>query len=106
MHYIPPSSPNATSTQAFAEYAAVDFLPVSDNGSFDLIVVDGRSRVACTTRALELLKPHGGILVLDNAERTNYQPAIDRVPKHWLRYEVSSPVKTTIIWLSCSPGRC
>ncbi|MBN8677275.1 MAG: hypothetical protein J0M29_03565 [Chitinophagales bacterium] len=38
---------------------------------FDLILVDGRARPSCIEQALPFLKP-GGILVVDNTERTYY----------------------------------
>ena len=40
---------------------------------FDLVVVDGRRRLACATAALQMLKP-GGWLLLDNSERDQYRP--------------------------------
>lgn len=43
---------------------------------FDVIVVDGRQRVACIKRSVDFLKPKG-ILVLDDSDRTYYQEATD-----------------------------
>ena len=48
---------------------------------FDLVLVDGRDRVACATAAYTALKP-GGVLMLDNAERGGYQPIHARL-KSW-----------------------
>lgn len=42
---------------------------------FDLILVDGRNRNGCIKHAIRILK-HGGVLMLDNAERPYYQPGI------------------------------
>jgi hypothetical protein len=39
------------------EYASVGFISAADEGSFDYIAVDGRSRMLCLKRALKLLKP-------------------------------------------------
>jgi hypothetical protein len=56
----------------FSAYvAAIDDVP----GSFDLVVVDGRARVASARHALPRLAP-GGILVLDNADRDEYAPVV------------------------------
>ena len=73
-----------------------------DRNKFDFIVIDGRSRSACLRLIIRerLLKALGGILVLDNAERDTYQDAIREVPSHWPRYDFSTPVDTTTIWIS------
>ncbi|MGB3514478.1 MAG: sulfotransferase, partial [Microcoleaceae cyanobacterium] len=41
---------------------------------FDLIIVDGRDRVKCVEASIRILK-HGGILMLDDAQRKKYKPA-------------------------------
>ena len=67
----------------FAEYvAAVD----STEGSYDLIVVDGRARNACFEHAVARLSP-GGVLVFDNVDRERYRKAI-----------ASSPVPVDVEW--------
>lgn len=48
---------------------------------FDLILVDGRDRVACVKSSISLLKS-GGILMLDNAERRRYRE-IYQILKSW-----------------------
>lgn len=59
----------------FTDYvASIDDVP----GELDLVVVDGRARVASARRALPRLAP-GGLLVLDNANRDEYA-AIVRDP--------------------------
>ena len=66
------------------DYVAANFLPMG-KGMFDYISVDGRARMHCLVRALPLLKPEGGILLLDNSERELYQKAFDMVPSWWLK---------------------
>jgi len=67
----------------FAEYvAAVD----STEGSYDLIVVDGRARNACFEHAITRLSPDG-VLVFDNVDRERYRKAI-----------ASSPVPVDVEW--------
>jgi len=43
---------------------------------FDLVVIDGRNRVACTRHALRALS-EDGVLLFDNADREKYQSAYD-----------------------------
>lgn len=50
---------------------AVDTYP---DHSFDLVLVDGRARVACVRQALAKVKP-GGAFLLDNSDRTCYAEA-------------------------------
>jgi len=42
-----------------------------------------------------------GILVLDNAERSNYAAAIAAVPQGWLKAQFSFAWDTTIVWMAC-----
>lgn len=42
-----------------------------EDGTIDLVLVDGRDRVQCCIAAERIIKP-GGWLVLDNAERSRY----------------------------------
>jgi hypothetical protein len=67
----------------FRDYvAAVD----DTDGTFDLVVVDGRARNACFHRAITRLAP-GGVLVFDNVDRKRYRDAI-----------ASSPVEVEVEW--------
>lgn len=47
-----------------------------DNGYFDLISIDGRRRSDCIRNAIAKLKP-GGILIIDNSDRAEYQKSIN-----------------------------
>lgn len=47
-------------------------------GPFDMIVIDGRARVACLRQALDYLAP-GGIIVFDNSGRREYRAPIEAV---------------------------
>ena len=49
------------------------------DGTFGLIVVDGRAREACLTAALDRLEPDG-IIVFDNTMRRRYRRAIAAAP--------------------------
>ncbi|MNK91784.1 hypothetical protein D3C87_1118990 [compost metagenome] len=43
---------------------------------FDIIIVDGRKRIACCKNAIQRLS-ETGVLILDDAEREHYQPVMD-----------------------------
>lgn len=54
---------------------------------FDLISIDGRRRADCIRNAIAKLKP-GGILILDNSDRAEYQKSINETGiKQWERCE-------------------
>jgi len=110
---IPPSSPSGKGDCArsgvkmyqglsFEDYVqAIDEFPPNH---FDAVLVDGRAREACLAIAETKLRP-GGILILDNAERTEYKAAIDRID--WpvelstssLPYHADTVKVTTALWL-------
>lgn len=47
---------------------------LEDEVGYDLILVDGRERVACLEKSLSALRA-GGVIVLDDSEREEYQEA-------------------------------
>lgn len=51
-------------------------MPVLSSQKFDIIIVDGRDRVNCCINCLGALN-EGGVVVLDDSEREQYQPAVD-----------------------------
>ena len=57
-------------TRRFARYASA--IDAHEDGSFDAVVVDGRSRPSCAKHALSKVA-RGGCLVLDNSERPHYR---------------------------------
>lgn len=66
------------------------------DGHFDLVLVDGRARVACARNALDKLAP-GGLLVLDNAEWPKYQPIRD-MTRSWKAESFANGVWETAIF--------
>ncbi|MFA6264032.1 MAG: class I SAM-dependent methyltransferase [Candidatus Babeliales bacterium] len=64
-------------------HTACDAFP---DETFDLILVDGRNRKLCIINSLRILK-RGGILMLDNAERSYYQCVINEYLKNWKVYK-------------------
>jgi hypothetical protein len=57
----------------FAAYVDSVALP---GGHFDLVVIDGRARLACLARALDYLSP-GGMVLFDDIRRARYRPALE-----------------------------
>ncbi|MHB9402809.1 O-methyltransferase [Mesorhizobium sp. RSR380A] len=45
-------------------------------GTFDLIVIDGRARVSCLAKSVSRLSP-GGMILFDNSNRLEYREAIN-----------------------------
>lgn len=61
-----------SSANDYADYvAAADEM---DDESLDVVLVDGRQRVACARSAMPKLKP-GGLLILDDSDRPKYREA-------------------------------
>ncbi len=104
--------PDATPEQAFPESMASafpqDFAPKKgfvayvselcrfENESLDFLLVDGRSRTECALIGMQKLKP-GGMLVLDNAERSRYKPVHEAV-KLWPKVFTTTGLTDTVIW--------
>lgn len=77
----------------YAAYvAAVEDFP---DGSFDVVLVDGRERARCVAAALPKVRP-GGLLLVDDADRERYAAAIDGTG--WPRRDVVgfAPGKPTL----------
>lgn len=92
------------------EYIGMDFtayvksIDQYPDDYFDVILVDGRSRVACVTRAAAKIRK-GGYLILDDAERERYKEATSFLNSlHWTLRAFSGPVPhcygfgTCIVW--------
>jgi hypothetical protein len=79
----------------FAAYvAAVDDQP---DDSLDVVVVDGRERARCATRAVSKVRP-GGLLLFDDIDRERYDSAVDAIG--WPRRDVVgfAPAKPTLAY--------
>ena len=103
LHVVPPAGRVATfgdteDGQLFADYCAAAFVP--DGARFDIISVHGFARMACLRRAVQLLRPQGGLLVLPQAHRPAYKDAAALVPPHWLRLTDTHAFGQTIVWMS------
>jgi predicted O-methyltransferase YrrM len=58
---------------------------------YDLIFVDGRSRFDCMVAAKLLLNP-GGVVILHDAHRANYLPAVKSYPHHKVFKELRTAI--------------
>lgn len=83
----------------FADYVtAIDDV----QGDLDLIVIDGRAREHCLERAVHRLAP-GGLIVLDNVERSRYREALARLEDlevRWTRGRTPTlpyPTRTALV---------
>jgi hypothetical protein len=82
-----------------------------DDASFDVTVVDGRARPACTKHAISKLRT-GGIMVLDNAERPQYHQIHELLSDatRWQRIDCGGPAPyakhfwSTVIWKKLGPS--
>jgi hypothetical protein len=83
----------------FTEYAkAIDGF---DDGSFDLVVVDGRARPSCAKHAMAKVKP-GGYILFDNSERPHYSGIQEALAKSgWTRRAFYGP-HSYVISFSCT----
>ncbi|KAL4425356.1 hypothetical protein ABPG75_009372 [Micractinium tetrahymenae] len=89
--------------EVWEEYCSARVLPAG--AVFDVVAVQGFARMACLRRAVALLRPQGGLLVLPQAQRPAYAAAAELVPAHWLRLSDSHALGTTLVWMSIrSPG--
>lgn len=99
---------SARAAGSFERYVrAIDGVP---DASLDLVVVDGRSRVACVLHAASKLRP-GGLLMLDDSYRPRYERA-KRALANWPREEFCgirpyslSPSRTTF-WTRPAEASC
>jgi predicted O-methyltransferase YrrM len=83
LHHVAPAPRGADSTavsehEGWEGYDFADYVATIGKvgGTFDLIVVDGRARPSCLAAAVEHLAAPDGLLVLDNAGREHYAPAL------------------------------
>jgi precorrin-6B methylase 2 len=76
--------------------AKIEFCELTTNGEycrktteytnkFDIILVDGRDRVNCIKNCMQALKP-GGVIILDDSHREEYQPAFRFLEENEFRH--------------------
>ena len=109
LHLVEPRRPVSQPLVASARhgYEDCDFSAYVDSIAgerrYDLIVIDGRARVACLERATHFLAD-GGLIVFDNSGRTRYQSALRQAGLRIERWRGRTPAlpypsETTLIEL-------
>lgn len=83
-----PAAPSGRRGYEDCDFSA--YVDAIGDDRYDLIVVDGRARVACFERARERLAP-GGLIVFDNSERSRYAPALRDPHNRTQRYHGWAP---------------
>ena len=76
--------------------AYFEYMSSFPENHFDFILIDGRARVECSRRAIDILKS-GGIFILDNSERTRYKPVHDML-NGWQKVHTTTGLTDTTIW--------
>lgn len=67
-----------------------------DDLTLDFILIDGRARVECSSRAIPKLKSKG-IFVLDNSERERYKP-VHEMLSAWPSVHTTTGLWDTTLW--------
>ena len=67
------------------------------NEFFDIILINGRSRASCIRTAIPKIKP-GGLLILNDSERYEYQNAMELFLKKYPHQEFGEDTRKTGIW--------
>jgi hypothetical protein len=75
VHSARPAMGSAKEGYAGCDFAAYVAAIDDVDGDFDLVVIDGRARTACLSKAVRRLRP-GGAVVFDNSRRARYREAI------------------------------
>jgi hypothetical protein len=75
---------------------AADFILKTLDGVYDLVLIDGRARNRCIGNARSKVKV-GGMLVLDNSERTEYAAGV-ALMETWEGIEYGDSGWATAIW--------
>jgi len=88
---------NSLNTAHSSKYVGYDFTKYSNsienfpNESFDMILIDGRSRAVCLEKSINKIKK-GGYIVFDNSDRDEYKSSINRLLHEWERFDFTGPV--------------
>jgi hypothetical protein len=99
------ADPDANMSQfvsaSFSDYVtSIDDYP---DEYFDIILIDGRARPSCLKRSIPKVKI-GGYIILDDADRERYQPAMQTMPDNFDKLDFVSPILheycfgRTVVW--------
>lgn len=87
---VPSRAPSGRSGYEDCDFSAYVDSIADGAAPYDLVVIDGRARVACLARAWDCLAP-GGLLVFDNSNRGRYQAALGSARRRLTRYRGWAP---------------
>jgi hypothetical protein len=76
-------------------YQYVNVIREFPDDYFDLILIDGRSRVPCFDLAMQKVKK-GGVIVFDNTDVKDYELLFDHIPQSWNYKTIASPTPSNI----------
>lgn len=76
IHEYVSTDPNYTGMTFETYVKQIESFP---DGSFDIVVIDGRARPSCLMHAVKKVR-HGGYIVMDNTDRSEYKSAMNRLP--------------------------
>jgi hypothetical protein len=91
-----PSDPESYRSDApeYKNFSFHDYVSAIDkleDRSLDMVVIDGRARPSCLKHAVSKVRV-GGVLVLDNAERSYYGNGISLTDKNFTRRDFPGPL--------------
>jgi len=89
------------SSDGFDYKKYVEVISQYPDGYFDCVFIDGRARPSCLIKSRFKIRP-GGWLILDDAERSHYQPACDVLEAlKWKRWSFYGPGPAcNIFWMT------
>ena len=95
--------PKEQGASEYADYA--DAILAYPDEHFHLICVDGRNRAGCIRNAMVKLARPGGMMVVDDYPRAQYQPAL-RLLDGWSRalFNRASEIMATGVWFRPTEG--
>ena len=81
----------------------VDYSQAAKNAGirFDILVIDGRKRKECLMNSIDALSP-GGIIILDDAERTEYEMGIRYLFENYFRMIPFWGIAPGMVELKCT----
>jgi predicted O-methyltransferase YrrM len=88
-----PADPDVYTSSDFPERSLANYVKTIDSlmdDAFDIVMVDGRARPACIKHAVSKVRL-GGLMIVDNTERSYYWPAIRRYTSGFRMHDFPGP---------------
>ncbi|KFM22366.1 hypothetical protein F751_0203 [Auxenochlorella protothecoides] len=103
VQYVPLPGSNDTAHATGWRYVNC---PVPPDAALRFISVGRSSRAAVLKRAVGILRPVDGVLVLPDVSREEALQARSVVPPHWQWHHSGAAARGTLVFLSCTPEAC